>query len=166
MPKKHGSTTNMVLGESERPQDFVHNQRNMMKNSVTDIIERFQTHHALQEERELEKSQVSTHRAAGPPNHSVFDTDEVRVSTFALPAGTEWLSTHDGSDRLIITLGKIDQLLARAGEPAFPARWTWVPANSDFKVANGRGQTRHLLVVEFNEASSAASTGESRGQRA
>ena len=31
------------------------------------------------------------------------------------------------------------------------ARWTWVSANSDFKVPNEADQTRNLMIVEFNE---------------
>ena len=67
-------------------------------------------------------------------------------------ARAEWLPPHDGRDRLVVTLGKIDQLLPRDGDPAFPARWIWVPANSDFKVPNEEDQTRKLMIVEFKEA--------------
>jgi hypothetical protein len=57
-------------------------ERNAMNGNVIDIIERFQAHHALREER---------------------------------------------------------------------ARWTWVSANSDFKVPNEADQTRNSMIVEFNE---------------
>jgi len=130
-----------------------------MNNNVIDIIERFQTHHALQEERELKNFRASTNGAAAPgaPNkrgmpNSLFETEEVRVSTLVLPARTDWLPPHDGWDRLIVTLGKIDQLPPNDGDPAFPARWTWLPANSDFKMPNKSNQAMSFLIVEFNEA--------------
>jgi hypothetical protein len=160
MPGKHRSTTNMVLGKFGTPQVIWPNKRNTMNNNLLDIIERFQTHHALQEERELKNSHASTNGAVAPglsdknesPRTSLFETEEVRVSTVAIPARAEWLPPHDGRDRLIVTLGKIDQLSRGDGDPAFPARWTWVSANSDFKVPNEANQTRHWLIVEFKEA--------------
>ena len=129
-----------------------------MNNNLLDIIERFQTHHALQEEREMKDPHASTNGAVAPgknesPMTSLFETKEVRVSTIAVPARAEWLPPHDGRDRLVVTLGKITQPLPRDGDPAFPARWTWVPANSDFKVPNKSNQATSFLIVEFNEAS-------------
>jgi hypothetical protein len=131
-----------------------------MKRNVMDIVERFQTHHALQEERELKNSHASGNGAVAPsvpdkngmPEKSIFETEEVRVSTVAVPGSTEWSPPHDGRDRLVVTLDGIDQLLPRDSEPIFPARWTWVPANSDFKVPNEADQTRNLMIVEFNDA--------------
>lgn len=131
-----------------------------MNNNLIDIIERFQTHHALQEERQMKDPHASTNGPVAPglsdknenPRTSLFETEEVRVSTVAIPARAEWLPPHDGRDRLVVTLGKIDQLLPRDGDPAFPARWTWVPANSDFKVPNKSNQATSFLIVEFNEA--------------
>jgi hypothetical protein len=124
-----------------------------MKN-VMDIIERFQTQHALQEEREMENSNVTGKGAASPSvpgNSSIFETEEVRVSMAAVPNNTEWSPPHDGRDRLIVPLGKMVQALASDGDPAFPARGTWIPANSNFKVPNTTEQTRTLLIVEFHE---------------
>ena len=63
----------------------------------------------------------------------------------------EWSPPHDGRDRLVVTLGKIGQLLPRENGPAIPARWTWIPANSDFKVPNEADETRNLMIVEFND---------------
>jgi len=131
-----------------------------MNNNLIDIIERFQTHHALQEEREMKDPHASTNGAVAPgvpdknesPRTSLFETEEVRVSTIAVPARAEWLPPHDGRDRMIVTLGKIDQLPPTDGDPTFPARWTWVPANSDFKVPNKSNQAASFLIVEFNEA--------------
>jgi hypothetical protein len=133
------------------------NKRNTMKNNVIDIIQRFQTHHALQEEREIQNFQVSTKGVVPPANksetskNSIFETEEVRVSTVAVPGSTEWSPPHDGHDRLVVPLGGIGPPLPGDGDLAFPGRWTWVPANSDFKVPNEADQTRNLMVVEFNE---------------
>jgi hypothetical protein len=133
-----------------------------MKKNVMDIVERFQTHHALQEERELKNSRASGNGAAPPsvpdkngmPGKSIFETEEVRVCTVTVPGSTEWSPPHDAQDRLVVTLGKIQQLSLGDSDPVFPARWTWVPANSDFKVANAADQTRNLMIVEFKDAGS------------
>ncbi len=129
------------------------NERKTMRN-VMDIIERFQTHHALQEERELENSLALGNGGAAPSapdRNSIFETEEVRVSMVAIPGETEWSPPHDGRDRLVVPLGKIGQALAKDGDPAFPARGTWIPANSNFKVPNKAHQTRTLLIVEFSD---------------
>ena len=128
-----------------------------MKNNIIDIVQRFQTHHALQEEREIQNSQVSTKGAVPPANknesskNSIFETEEVRVSTVAVPGSTEWSPPHNGRDRLVVLLGGMGPPLPRDDGLAFPARWTWMPANSDFKVPNEADQTRNLMIVEINE---------------
>jgi hypothetical protein len=123
-----------------------------MKN-VMDIIERFQTHHALQEEREMENANVTGKGAAAPSvpgKNSIFETEEVRVGTVAVPGNTEWSPPHDGRDRLVVMLGKARQLPSDSDQ-AFPARGTWIPANSNFKVPNETDKTRTLLIVEFSD---------------
>ena len=128
-----------------------------MKENVMDIIERFQMHRALQEERKMEYPHASGNGAVPPRapdelKNSLFESEGVGVSTVAVPGQTDWLPPHDGRDRLIVTLGKIGQRSPGESDPAFPARWTWIPANSDFKVPNKAHQTKDLLVIEFNEA--------------
>jgi hypothetical protein len=135
------------------------NERKTMKN-VMDIIERFQTQHALQEERDMETSSVTENGAASPSvrnKNSIFETEEVRVGTVAVPGNTEWSPPHDGWDRLIVMLGKVGQL-SSDGDRAFPARGTWIPANSNFTVPNETDQTRTLLIVEFNNVKGEALT--------
>jgi hypothetical protein len=127
-----------------------------MSNNVIDIIERFQTRHALQEEREVKKFDASTNSgaAAGVPykngkaKNSIFEMEEVRVWTVAVPGSTEWSPPHDGRDRMVVTLGRIRQL-PRETDSAFPARWACIPANSDCNVANEAEQTMNLMIVEF-----------------
>jgi hypothetical protein len=131
-----------------------------MSKNVLDIIERFQTHHALQEEREPETSQASGNGAVAPsvpgkngmPKNNIFETQGVRVSTITVLGNTEWSPPLDGRDRLVVTLGQIGHALPKDSESVFPARWTWVPANSDFKVPNEASQTKDLMIVEFNDA--------------
>jgi hypothetical protein len=130
-----------------------------MKKNLIDIVERFQTHHALQEERELKNSHASGNGAVAPgapdkngiPENTIFECDEMRISTVTLPDGTEWSPPQDGRERLVVRLGEIGRPLSNESDPAFPARWTWIPANSDFKVANESGETRNLMIVAFHD---------------
>src|SRR6266853_2530505 len=127
-----------------------------MSNNVIDIIERFQTRHALQEEREVKKFDASTNSAAAAgvqdkndkAKNNIFEMEEVRVWTVAVPSNTEWSPPHDGRDRMVVTLGRIRQL-PKDSDSAFPARWACIPANSDCKVANEAQQTMNLMIVEF-----------------
>ena len=120
-----------------------------MSNNVIDIIERFQTRHALQEEREMNNFHASTNGAVAPgiPDENgrsktaIFEMEEVRV-------WTDWSPPHDGRDRMVLTRGRIRQL-PRESDSAFPARWTCIPANSDCNVANEAEQTTNLMIVEF-----------------
>jgi hypothetical protein len=59
---------------------------------------------------------------------------------------------------MVVMLGKTDQLLPKDSDPVFPARGTWIPANSNFKVPNKADQTRTLLIVEFNDVNGEALT--------
>lgn len=130
-----------------------------MKKNVIDIIQSFQTHHALQEERQLKNSHAHGNGAAAPgaldkngiPENTIFENEEMRISTVTLPGGTEWSPPNDGRDRLVVRLGEIDHPLSKDNDPAFPARWTWIPANSDFKVANETDETRNLMIVAFHD---------------
>jgi len=66
-----------------RPNDKHESQRIMKGNSIIDIIERFQSHHALQEEREMNNSHASTNGAVAPsrpeknaPINQIISKDE------------------------------------------------------------------------------------------
>jgi hypothetical protein len=130
-----------------------------MKKNVIDIIQSFQTHHALQEERELKNSHAARNGAVAPgapdkngiPENTIFENEEMRISTVTLPGGTEWSPPNDGRDRLVVRLGEIDHPLSKESDPAIPARWTWIAANSDFKVANETDETRNLMIVAFHD---------------
>jgi hypothetical protein len=130
-----------------------------MSNNVIDIIERFRTRHALREERRINSFNAPRNGAVAPgmPDEtgrsktSIFEMEEVRIWTVAVPGSTEWSPPHDGRDRMVVTLGRIRQL-PRASDSAFPARWACIPANSDCKVANEVEQTVNLMIVEFIDA--------------
>jgi hypothetical protein len=130
-----------------------------MSNNVIDIIERFQTRHALQEERERNDFKAPRNGAVaarmpdenGKSKIAIFAMEEVRVWTVAIPGSTEWSPPHDGRDRMVVTLGRTRQLPTDS-DSAFPARWACVPANSDFKVPNETYHTRNFMIVEFNNA--------------
>jgi hypothetical protein len=74
-----------------------------MNNSIIDIIERFQRRYALQEEREMKNFDATGGAGApglpdknGTPKNNIFETKDVLTSTVAVPASTEWSSSHDG----------------------------------------------------------------------
>ena len=127
-----------------------------MTNNVIDIIERFQTQHAVQEEREMNNFDALTNGSVAPgmpeengrSKTSIFEMEEVRVWTVAVPRNTEWSPPHDGRDRMVVTLGRIRHL-PRESDSAFAARWACIPANRDCKVANEAEQTMNLMIVEF-----------------
>ena len=131
-----------------------------MKENIVDIVERFQMHHALQEERELSNSHASANGSAAPsapdkngiPENTLFESEDVRISTVTLPGGAEWSPPHDGRERLAVRLGEIGHPLPKESDPAFLGRWTWIPADSDFKVANESNETRNVMIVAFHDA--------------
>ncbi len=151
-------------GSQESPERVVAAKRawdlalDMKRRNVIDIIERFQTEHSLQEERELKHFHAPGNGAVAPsapdkngiPENTIFENEEMRISTVTLPGGTEWSPPHDGRDRLVVRLGEIDHPLSKDSDPAFPARWTRIPAKSDFKVANETDETRNLMTVAFH----------------
>jgi hypothetical protein len=68
----------------------------MRRRSVIDIVERFQTQHALQEEREMKNFRASTNGAVAPglpdkngtARNGIFGTEEVGGSTVAVRVST------------------------------------------------------------------------------
>ncbi|MEY2491288.1 MAG: hypothetical protein QOH24_239 [Verrucomicrobiota bacterium] len=72
------------------------------RRSVVDIVERFQTQHALQEEREMKNFHPLTNGtvATGVPDkngivkNSIIETGELQVSRDAVPRGTKSSLPH------------------------------------------------------------------------
>jgi hypothetical protein len=132
----------------------------MKQHNIIDIITRFQTEHALQEEREMKNSHAPPNGALisdvpnknGIPPKGFFENEQVRVSTTSVPKGTDWSTPHDGRDRIVILLDKINPVLKTNERDSFsPSAWrvTWIPRNSDVKVPNKSDQTKNLMILEF-----------------
>jgi hypothetical protein len=126
----------------------------MKGHSIIDIIERSQTRHALREENEL--NDLDTPRQVpvaliedieAKPSGSGMDG--ARIFTIVIPASTKWAPPRDGQDRLVVMLGRTDQLLERDCDTAVPARWAWIPATSNCKIVNSGDRPRKLMVFEY-----------------
>ena len=134
----------------------------MKQRNVIDIIARFQTEHALQEERERKTLHASPNGAviSGAPDKKgirqkgVFENEQVLVSIMSVPKGTDWSPPHDGRDRVVVLLDKINQVAeTNEKDSFFSSAWrlTWVPANSDVNATNKSDQTKNLLILEFKD---------------
>jgi hypothetical protein len=131
----------------------------MRRRNVSNIIERFRTKHALQEERERKNLPASPDGEfiSGVPDKNgtrekgIFENEQVRVSTAFVPKGTDWSAPHDGRDRIVVLLGQINQLAETNEADSSSSAWrvTRIPANSDINVPNNSGQTKILMILEF-----------------
>jgi hypothetical protein len=132
----------------------------MKRRNVINIIQRFQAEHALQEEGERKTLHASPNGVVisgasdktGIPQKAIFENEQVRVSTMSVTKGTEWSPPHDGRDRVVVLLDKVNQVAERNEKDSFSSfawRVTWVPANSDVNAANKSDQTKNLMIVEF-----------------
>ena len=106
----------------------------MRRRNVSNIIERFRTKQALQEERERKNLPASPDGEFisgvldknGTREKGIFENGQVRVSTTFVPKGTDWSAPSSSAWRV-----------------------TWIPANSDINVPNNSGQTKILMILEF-----------------
>ena len=131
----------------------------MRRRNVSNIIERFRTKHALQEERERKNLPASPDGEfiSGVPDRNgtrekgIFENEQVRVSTTSVPKGTDWSAPHDGRDRIVVLLGQINQLAETNEADSSSSAWrvTRIPANSDTSVPNNSGQTSILMILKF-----------------
>jgi hypothetical protein len=126
----------------------------MKGHSIIEIIERSQTRHALREENE--SNNLDTPRQVRvaliedtEAKASGSEMDGVRMFTIEIPARTKWAPPHDGQDRLAVMLGQTDHLLERDCDTAVPARWAWISATSNCKIANTGDRPRKLMVFEY-----------------
>ena len=134
----------------------------MRRRNVRNIVERFQTKHALQEERERKNLPASPNGEFisgvsdknGTRQKEIFENEQVRVSTTSVPKGTNWSMPHDGRDRVVFLLGQINQLAETNEKDSSSSAWrvTRVPANSDINVPNNSDQTKILMILEFKDA--------------
>ena len=133
----------------------------MRRRNVSNIIERFQTKHALREERERKDLLTSPNGEfiSGVPGKNgtrpkgIFENEQVRVSTTFVPKGTDWSAPHDGRDRIVILLGQINQLAETNEKDSSSSAWrvTRIPADSDINVPNDSDQTKDLIILEFKD---------------
>jgi hypothetical protein len=134
----------------------------MKRHSLISIIERLETEHALKAERERKDFHASLNGAVisgapdknGIPQKSIFENEQVRVSTTSVPKGTNWSMPHDGRDRVVLLLDQINQLAeTNEKDSFFSSAWrvTWIPANSDVNATNTSDQTKNLMILEFKD---------------
>jgi hypothetical protein len=132
----------------------------MKRHSLISIIERLETEHALKAERRKD-FHASPNGAVisgatdknGIPPKGIFENEQVRVSTTSVPKGTDWSAPHDGRDRVVVLLDKINQVAETNEKNSFSSTWrvTLIPANSDVNVPNNSDQTKNLMILEFKD---------------
>jgi hypothetical protein len=83
----------------------------------------------------------------------VLETNEIRVVAVAVPSSTAWSPPHDGYDRLVVLLDKIDDGSAPLEKNSpFPAGMVaWFPAGTDLSVPNESDQPMKLMLLEFKD---------------
>ncbi len=134
----------------------------MKRHSLISLFERLETQHALKVERERKTLHASPSGAviSGAPDKSVilqkaiFENEQVRVSTTSVPKGSDWSTPHDGRDRVVVLLDKINQVAETNEKDSLSSsawRVTWIPANSNISVPNKSDQTGNLMILEFKE---------------
>ena len=133
----------------------------MLRHSLISIIEHLQAKRALEAEREQKNFHAPPNGAiiSGTPNKNgipqkgIFENEQIRVSATSVPKGTGWSAPHDGRDRVVVSLDKIKQAAetSEKDSSSFVWRGTWIPANSDFNVANKSDQIKNLMILEFKD---------------
>jgi hypothetical protein len=89
----------------------------------------------------------------GTRQKEIFENEQVRVSTTSVPKGTNWSAPHDGRDRVVVLLDKVNQIAETNEKDSSSSAWkvTWIPANSDVNVRNKSDQTENLMILEFKD---------------
>jgi hypothetical protein len=159
----------LILRESkESPERFVATRDiqplalDMKRHSLISIFERLETEHALKVERERKDFYASPNGAVisgaydkkDIPQKGIFENEQVRVLTTSVPKGTDWSPPHDGRNRVVVLLDKVNQAAETDEEKSSSSAWrvTFIPANSDVNVPNKSGQTKNLMILEFKDA--------------
>ena len=125
---------------------------------LNSIIERLAE---LKAERETKNFHASPDGAAilGDPDKNgivqkdIFENEQVRVSIVSVLKDADWSLPHDGRDRIVVLLDKINQP-AETNErksSSSARRVTWIPANSDVNVSNNSDRTNNLMILEFKD---------------
>ena len=133
----------------------------MKRHSLISIFERLEAQHALKVERErktLHRSPSGAVISGAPdksvvPRKAIFENEQVRVSTTSVPKGSDWSAPHDGRDRVVVLLDKVNQVAETNEKNSSSSAWkvTSIPANSDVNVPNNSDQTKNLMILELKE---------------
>ena len=133
----------------------------MLRHSLISIIEHLEAKRALEAERKMENFHAPPNGAiisGGPdkngiPQKGIFENEQVRISAASVPKGNGWSAPHDGRDRVVVLLDKINQAVETNEKDSSSSAWpaTWIPANSDFNVANKLDQIKNLMILEFKD---------------
>ncbi len=128
----------------------------MKRHSLISIIERLEVEHASKVARERKDFHASPNGAVisgapdknGIPPKSLFENEQVRVSTTSVPKGSDWSAPHDRRDRVVVLLDKVNQV-AEKNSSSSAWKATSISANSDVNVSNNSDRTRNLMILEF-----------------
>jgi len=128
--------------------------------SLISIFERLATEHALKVERERKTLHASPSGVISGasdksviPQKAIFENEQVRISTTSIPKGSDWPAPHDGRDRVVVLLDKVNQVAETNEKNSSSSAWkvTWIPANSDVNVSNNSDRTNNLMILEFKD---------------
>jgi hypothetical protein len=83
----------------------------------------------------------------------ILESDEIRVDAVAVPSSTAWSPPHDGHDRLVVMLDKInDASGSKEKNSPFPAGMlAWFSADTGLSVPNESDQQMKLMILEFKD---------------
>jgi hypothetical protein len=161
--------TNAVAGENPTKLDLpdlgIHFEHEPYANVIANNSKfplRNITVELLQTQEQVTKVYSSINDAlnAAPPDDDgirealVLGTDEVQAIAIAVPRDKTWTPPHDGRDRLVVRLDKINNGSGtKEGNSPFPAGLlAWFPADTDLRVPNASDQQMKLMILEFNDA--------------
>jgi hypothetical protein len=132
----------------------------MKRHSLISIFERLAKEHASKVERERKTLHASPSGViSGASDKSViaqkaiFENEQVRVSTTSIPKGSDWSAPHDGRDRVVVLLDKVNEVAETNEENSSSSAWkvTWIPADTDVNVPNNSDGTNNLMILEFKD---------------
>jgi hypothetical protein len=85
---------------------------------------------------------------------TVLRTDEMRLRAVDVSSGSSWSVPHDGHDRLLIFVDKIDNPGPRQKNAPFPAGMiAWIPADHDWNIYKAGRRDMKLMVLDFADSS-------------
>jgi hypothetical protein len=80
----------------------------------------------------------------------VLQTREIRLRAVDVSPGSMWSVPHDGRDRLVIFVDKIDNPGSRQKSSRFPSGiFVWIPADHDWNVYKAGPHEMKMMVLDF-----------------